>query len=585
MKFNLFNKFYYSKYIMSNDLIINKEDNDNFERMQNMTTGDIIVDKLIKWGVKIIFGLIGDGINPVIEALYKRRNEIKFITVRHEEAAAFMAGGLGKLTDNLSACIATTGPGMIHLINGLYDAVLDGAPIIAISGTTYENLIGTFYPQDVKTMNLLNEIASFNVLINGPSHALHIVDNACRSALGNHGLSHITIPIDIQNTKLINDKNKFRPKLYGTSTWSPSILLPKLKQIEEAAKILNENKKILILIGKGCANCANEVLKLAEILSAPIAKSLFARPIIDDEHPLTTQGVGFLGTNPSYLLMKECDLIFIIGCSMPYADYYPDPEKAKCIQIDNNFKKIGLRYPATIGLIGDAKYTLQQLIPLLKKNKSNEFLLLAQKRMKKWKEIMNEKENDTSFPLKPSYVTSVINTLIENDAIISLDTGIHTVFAARHINFKPTQKLIFSGGLQTMAGGLPFSIAAKFAFPYRQSIAIVGDGGFTMLMGELVTAVKYNLDIKVIIFKNNTLGLEKIEQIGEGFHPYGYELQPINFTNFAIACGAEGYKIKHPSELKSKLLEAFSTKKPAVIEIEIDPNESPMTADKFKINY
>ncbi|AYV76337.1 MAG: pyruvate oxidase [Terrestrivirus sp.] len=563
-------------------LVINKEQPD-FSKMQEMTTADIIIDKLITWNVDIVFGIIGDGINPMIEALYKRRHQIRFITVRHEEAGALMASGYAKLTGKIGVCIGTTGPGFLHLLNGLYDASLDNIPVIAISGTINSDLRNTFYSQDINTTHISADFSKFNIMINSPTHALYTMDDVCRSSLSTFSVSHITIPIDIQGQKLHDDNTVLKGKLLGSSTWSSNVLSAKIEDIKMAADILNDGQKIVILIGKGTMHSSNEVLEVAKLLSAPIVKALGARTIIDDESIYTTRGLGYLGTKTSYLAIKECDTLLLLGTSFPYPEYYPELGQAKCVQIDTNCRKIGLRYPATIGLVADIKITLNQLIPLLKRNSNTEFLELTQKKMLDWNKMISMEEASESYPLKPQRVIATIRKYITNDAIISMDTGSNTYFASRHLIFKPGQKLLFSGVLQTMGNGLPFCIASKLAYPNKQCVAIVGDGGFTMLMGEVATAVKYKLPIKVIIIKNNTLEWEMWEQISKGFTPYGYDLEPIDFANVAISCGAEGYTIDKVDQLDTVLSKFFGSNNPAIVQVNVDPNELPIPPEQINI--
>lgn len=563
-------------------LTINKEQID-FSKMQEMTTADIIIDKLITWNVDMVFGIIGDGINPIIEALYKRRHQIRFIAVRHEEAGALMASGYAKLTGKIGVCIGTTGPGFLHLLNGLYDASLDNVPVIAISGTINSDLRNTFYSQDINTTHISADFSKFNIMINSPTHALYTIDDVCRSSLATFSVSHITVPIDIQGQKLSNDSTVLKGKLQGSSAWSSNVLSAKIEDVQIAADILNNGKKIVILIGKGTMHSSDEVLEVAKLLSAPIIKALGARTVIDDESIYTTRGLGYLGTKPSYLVIKECDTLLMLGTSFPYPEYYPELGQAKCVQIDTNCHKIGLRYPATIGLVADIKITLNQLIPLLKKNPNTEFIELAQRKMLDWNKMISTEEDNNSYPLKPQRVMGAIKKYITNDAIISLDTGSNTYFASRHLILKPGQKLLFSGVLQTMGNGLPFCIASKLAFPEKQCVAIVGDGGFTMLMGEVATAVKYKLPIKIIIIKNNTLEWEMWEQMSKGFTPYGYDLEPIDFANIAISCGAEGYTIDKVDEIDNVLSKFFNSNNPAVVQVNVDPKVLPIPPERLNI--
>lgn len=570
--------FLYDPNIMSS-LSLNKETAVN----DQMTTGDIIVDRLISWNVKFVFGIIGDGINPVINALYKRKDQINFITVRHEEAAAFMASGYAKLTGKIGVCIGTSGPGFLHLINGLYDAALDGAPVIAISGDTFKNLKDSFYVQDINATHLLSDVSKFNIRINGPVHASFIMDDVCRSALGMSGVSHITIAKDTQSQKISEDNSKYKGKIIGTSTWNKDIIIPHKNQIREAAEILNKGKKIAIFIGKGAMKAGKEVLQIAQILSAPIIKSLAARTIIDDKSEYTTGGIGHLGTKASYQAMKECDTLLILGCVYFGLDYYPELGKATCVQIDINPQKIGIRYPATLGLVGDVKNTLKFLITILKQNPETEFLKTCNQRYINWNNMLNTTSHNNAYPLKPQVPMAILNKYLQPNAIISLDTGAHTYYAAKYLKFQTEQRLLFSGTLQTMGCGLPFCIASKFAYPDRQCLAIVGDGGITMLMGEIATAVRYGLAIKVIVMKNNTLEWEEWEQKTSGFTPYGFDLQPINFAGIAVSCGAEGYVIDRVEQIEEVYRKFFSSTKPAILEINIDPNELPVKPEDVNV--
>lgn len=557
----------------------------NLSGIQNMTTADIIVDTLIKWNVKLIFGIIGDGINPVIEALRKRQNEIRFITVRHEEAGAFMASGYAKLTGKIGACIGTSGPGFLHLVNGLYDAATDNVPVIAISGDTFRDLKHSFYPQDINSMDVVRDIAKINTRINGPIHAEYIMDEVCRSALGTSSLSHITIAKDTQNEKYSADNSMYKGKIIGTTTFTQNVIIPKREEFEKAAEILNAGNRITILIGRGAMNAPEEILQVAKILGAPIVKSLAARTIIDDKSEYTTGGIGHLGTKPSYLAMKECDTLLILGCVFFGLSYYPELGKAKCVQVDTNYQKIGIRYPATIGLVGDVKATLRQLIKHLNQKQNLDFLRVSFDRHAKWNAMLLQQEQDYSYPLKPQVAMGILNRYLTPDAIISLDTGSNTYFAAKHLKFQPQQRLLFSGTLQTMGCGLPFCIASKLVYPERQCLAIVGDGGFTMLMGEIATAVFYKIPIKVIIIKNNTLEWEMWEQKTSGFVPFGYELQPINFAMMATSCGAEGYTINRAEEIVNVYNQFFSSTNPAVLQINVDPNELPVKPEDVDINF
>lgn len=548
------------------------------------TTADILIERLIAWKVEYIFGIIGDGINPIIEALRKRQDQIKFITVRHEEAAAFMASAYAKYTGKLSACIATSGPGAVHLMNGLYDAAMEGAPVIAITGAVFHDLIGTYFTQEIDTVALMENATVYNKMINGPRQALTIVDLACRTALTAPGVAHLTISKDTQQKSLADDKtSKGSENLVGSANYIQRIDVPAPEELDQAAALLNSSGKIMILAGRGALSAREEVEKIADVLGAPVAKALLGKALLPDDSPYTTGGIGNLGTMPSKEMMQECDTLLILGSNMPWLEYYPQADHAKAIQIDKDPKRIGLRYPVSLGLNGDVKATLKALLPKLKHHSDRAFLKLAQERMKNWNSLIRQVEQKETEPIKPQYLVAQVSKLLQDDAMISIDTGSHTVFTGRHLQIKPKQQLAVCGNLASMAPGLPYALAAQVAFPNRQCVAMVGDGGFTMLMGEMATAVHYNLPVKIVIFKNGILSMDKYEQEELGNPYYGTELQPIDFAKMAESCGAEGYTVNRSSELAATLKTAFASSRPAVIQVTVDPNELPAKPDQVKV--
>ena len=543
---------------------------------ENLRTADIVAEALIDWNVHVVFGLPGDGINGFIEALRQRQNKIKFVLVRHEESAAFMACAYAKYTKELGACVATSGPGAIHLLNGLYDAKLDSTPVIAITGSTYSDLMGSNYQQDVNLLQLFSDVAVYNNMINGPEHAEMAVDLACRTALGRRGVGHLTIPIDVQEKRL---KGKYsKHKVPGhTSDAFTSGSIPNQESLKKAAEILNVGNKVVILVGQGALSAPDEVLAICERLAAPVVKALLGKAVVPDNSPYSLGGIGLLGTEPASDAMDEADTLLMVGTSFPYIDYLPKPGQAKGIQIDILPEKIGLRYPVDIGLVGDAKLTLAALLPLLQQKHDDHFLKAKQQAMKSWISLLEEQSTRTDKPIKPQVVAAAVSEELEDDAIISVDSGTITSWAARYINIRKGMKFSLSGTLASMACGLQYAIAAQIAFPKRQSVAFVGDGGFTMLMSEFATAVQYNLPFKVVILKNNTLGMIRWEQMAFLGNPeFGVEFTPIDFVRFAEACGGKGYSIREPSEVGSVLHEAMAQKIPTIIEAYVDPFDPPM---------
>jgi pyruvate dehydrogenase (quinone)/pyruvate oxidase len=543
---------------------------------ENMRTADIIAEALLDWNVNVIFGLPGDGINGFIEALRLKQDKIKFILVRHEESAAFMACAYAKYTGRLGVCVATSGPGAIHLLNGLYDAKADNTPVLAITGTTYSDLMNSSYQQDVNLLQLFSDVTVYNSMITVPEQAEMAVDIACRTALAQRGVSHLTIPIDVQEKKLSGKYSRHKVA-YHTSDVHITETSPSRSLIEKAAKILNSGNKVVILVGQGALQSGEEVIAVAERLGAPVIKALLGKAVIPDDNTYSLGGIGLLGTRPSSDAMNEADTLFMIGTSFPYTDYLPKPGQATGIQIDIKAEKIGLRYPVEIGLVGDSKIILHELLPLLVQKKNLEFVKSKQQGMKNWNRLLTERSSRTDNPIKPQAIAMMVSEELEENAIVSVDCGTNTSWAARYIEIRKGMKFSLSGTLSSMGNGLPYAIAAQIAFPDRQSIAFVGDGGLTMLMGEFATAVQYNLPIKVIVIKNNTLGMIRWEQMGFLGNPeYGVEFTPIDFAKFAEACGGKGYSIKQASEAASTIHKAMKENKPTLIEAYVDPFEPPM---------
>ncbi len=543
-----------------------------------MTASDVLIERLIDWGVEVIFGLPGDGINGIMEALRTHQDKIKFVQVRHEEAAAFMACGYAKYTGKLGVCLATSGPGGIHLLNGLYDAKLDGAPVLAITGLQFHDLVGTYTKQDVALDKLFMDVCVYNERVMGPTHVENVTDLACRMALAYHGVSHITIPVDFQEQELKSrERSKRNIKHHSGDIFARSARLPRQEDLQQAADILNAGKKVAILAGRGALDATDELEQLAETLGAPIIKALLGKACVPDDSPYTTGPIGLLGTRPSQDAMEDCDTLFIVGSTFPYLEFMPKPGQARAVQIDLDPKKIGLRYPVEVGLVGDSKNTLAAILPLLKRKEDRSFLKAAQAGMKDWWEVMEKRATRKDKPMKPQVVAWELGKRLRNDAIVSSDSGTITTWWARQIPAKRGQKYSLSGTLATMAPGLPYTIAAQVAFPERQCVAFVGDGGFSMLMADFVTAVKYNLPIKVVIIKNNVLGQIKWEQmVFLGNPEFGVQLHPIDFAAFAHACGGVGFTVDDPNDCGRVMDEFLNAPGPAVLQAVVDPLEPPL---------
>jgi pyruvate dehydrogenase (quinone) len=542
------------------------------------TVADALVERLMQWGVSVIFGLPGDGVNGIFEALRTRQEKIKFVQVRHEEAAAFAAVGYAKFTGKLGVCIATSGPGGIHLLNGLYDAKCDGAPVLAITGHTFHDLIGTYYQQDIDLDKVFADVAVFNQRIAGPAHVVNAVDEAIKLALSRRGVSHITIPKDVQDWSATDaERSESNIPNHSADIYAPSRPFPHLNSLELAAEIINAGNKVTILAGQGALGAGDEILQLAERAGAPVIKALLGKAVVPDDSPYTTGGIGLLGTAPSADALKGCDTLVIVGSSFPYLEFYPKPGNAKVIQIDLEPSRIGLRAPVEVGLIGDCKEVLRVLLPKISQKEDLRFLETVQANMESWRKLMKTRGTRTDVPMKPQVVVYELDKLLQNDAIVISDSGTNTIWAARYLNMRGEMKFSVSGTLASMACAVPYSIGAGTAFPGRQIVCVVGDGGFTMLMGELATLVKYKISVKIIIINNSSLGMIKWEQmVMEGNPQYGIELQPIDFAMFARSCGAGGFRIEDPADAPSVLQEAFAYDGPAVVDAIVDPHEPPL---------
>ena len=544
-----------------------------------MTAADVMIETLIDWGVEVIFGFPGDGINGIFESIRTHADKINFVQVRHEEAAAFMATGYAKFTGKLGVCLATSGPGGIHLLNGLYDAKMDGQPVLAITGMAFHDLIGTSGQQDVEMDKLYMDVAVYNERVMGPTHVQTITEIACRTAETFRGVAHITFPKDLQSMPYDPKQQKsHRNRINHVSTvHAIAISVPPESQLHQAAKLLNDEKKICILAGRGALHATDELEQVAEILGAPIVKPLLGKGAVPDDSPYTTGSIGLLGTKPSEEAIRNCDLLFMIGTAFPYMEFLPNPGEAKSVQIELNPSRISLRYPADVGLVGDSKETLKRLIPLLKRNKDRGFLKKAQSGMKDWFEYMERLGTVQSMPMKPQVVAHELGKRLRNDAIVSCDSGTSATWYARHIRARRGQMYSLSGNLATMAVGLPYAIAAQYAYPNRQVIAFVGDGAFTMLGFEMLTAVKYKLPVKVIVMKNDYLGQIKWEQMVMLGNPeYGVKLQPMDFVKFAEACGAYGMRVEDPKEMPNAMDRFLDLPGPAVMEAVVDPLTAPL---------
>jgi pyruvate dehydrogenase (quinone)/pyruvate oxidase len=503
---------------------------------------------------------------------------VRFIQVRHEEAAALAAVGYAKLTGRLGVCLATSGPGGIHLLNGIYDAKMDHVPVLAITGLQHHDLIATWTQQDVELDKLFMDACAYNARVMGAAHVQNIVDIACRTALAYRKPCHVTIPIDVQAMPVKKDQRSSRNVAdHISNVMAHGGGEPDPVALERAARILDEGEKVFILAGQGALGAREELLSLADKLGAPIGKALLGKAVVPDDHPLTTGGVGLLGTRPSEEAMKECDTLLIVGSAFPYVEYYPGPGKARGVQIDRDPQRIGLRYPVEAGLVGDCAKVLRELGERVSGKADRSFLDATQKSMREWRDLMAERGSRMDVPIKPEVPMQALGPLLADDAILICDCGNNTFWTARHVELTGSrQSFACSGTLATMAAGLPYAIGAAVAYPDRQVVLVVGDGGLSMLMGDLVTLRKYRLPVKIVVLKNDMLGMIEWEQLATMGNPqFGVALEPIDFVKVAEGCGLTGFRVEDPKDCGDVLRSAMAAPGPCLVEVPIDPDEPP----------
>jgi pyruvate oxidase len=531
-----------------------------------MTVCDALLNILADYNVKYIYGIPGDAINELIEAI-RKQDKIKFIHVMHEESGAFAASAQAKLTGELAVCVGTAGPGAIHLLNGLYDAKMDNAPVLAITGQVETSLLGTNYQQEVNLQALFEDVTVFNQAIVHADQMPELAILACQTALAKKGVAHINIPTNISIQKVKNFESE-KQIIRNTIR-----IVPFGEDLETAAAAINKAEKPCILAGIGAKNAVTELLQFAEKIKAPIIKSLRGKDLLPDDHPLTLGGLGLLGTKPAVQAVKECDLFIAVGTDFPFHEYYPD-QPIPTIQIDHEIHQVGRRQVVTHPLVGDAKLTLQLLLPLVADHPNAEFLEECRQNMKKWWEEKQELEFSSDIPIHPQALARQISEQANDDAIICCDTGAVTVWGARNFRIKGSQRFTLSGDLASMAFGLPAAIGAQLAYPAKQVIALCGDGGFAMLMCDFATAVKYKLPIKIFIFNNSKLGLIQMEQEAKSGNPeWETDLHNPDYELFAKSCGAKGFTVDQPSDLPAIIRQALELDEPCIVNVIINPGE------------
>jgi thiamine pyrophosphate-dependent acetolactate synthase large subunit-like protein len=529
-----------------------------------MTAADLILDILAAHGVRDVFGMPGDAINDFTDAL-RRRDDMRFVLVRHEEAGAFMASAQAKLTGQPTACMGTSGPGAVHLLNGLYDAKLDHAPVIAITGQAPTQFVGTSYHQEVDLERLFSDVAEYSQTVMTPKQLPDVMLQACKAALSAPGVAHISVPTDVAGQKVTTSRDDFSiGSRNGETTPCPDSL-------RRAVELIIEGENVAILAGIGASGARKELLQLAEQLDAPVIRTLRAKDFIDDQDEACVGGLGLLGGPPASEAMDKCDTLLIVGADYPYVPFYP--KKAKVIQVEASAVRMGKRVGVDGPLHGHAQPTLAALLAALDGHSKDGFLTSLQDSKAAWQKKRQDQERSDKTPIRPQRLVADIAAEAPDDAIFLSDTGTTTAWTARHLPVGPGQRYTLSSGLGSMAFAMSGAIGAQLAYPDRRAIAITGDGGFAMLMADFVTAVRHELPIVCVVLNNSKLGFIALEQQGKGLPEHSIDLTNPDFVKFAESCGGLGIAVDKPEEIRPALREALASDRPSIIDVKVNPEE------------
>ena len=547
---------------------------------------DFLLQRLLEWGVRRIYGYPGDGINGILGALGRIGDEMDFIQVRHEEMAAFMACAHAKFTGEVGVCLATSGPGAIHLLNGLYDAKLDHQPLVAIVGQSPRAVIGGDYQQEVDLQNLFKDVAHEYVhTAMSPAQIRHLVDRAFRNALATRSPSTIIIPIDVQELDAVPvPPHKHATIHSGLGYVSPRVV-PCREDLERAADILNAGEQVAILVGQGCLGAAREIGQIADLLGAGVAKALLGKAVLPDELPYVTGAIGLLGTKPSWDLMMNCDTLLMVGSSFPYPEFLPEEGQARGVQIDIDGRMLSIRYPMELPLIGDSKETLRALLPLIERKTDRSWQSWIEAQVERWWKVLEARAMNRADPINPQRVFWELSPRLPDGAILTADSGSVANWFARDVKVRPGMMATLSGNLATMGCGVPYAIAAKFAYPERVVLAMVGDGAMQMNGNlELITISKYWKEwadprLVVLVLNNRDLNQVTWEMrafMGEPKYEPSQDLPDFPYARYAEALGLGGIKVERPEEIAAAWDEAFAADRPVVIEAVTDPSVPPL---------
>ena len=535
--------------------------------MANQNVCEVILDQLAAVGVKQLFGMTGDALNSFLDAL-RRDGRFEWIGVRHEETAAFAAAAQAKMSNKLAVCCGTTGPGAIHLINGLYDAKRDRAPVLAITGHVPLSEQGTGFFQEVDIKNLFQDVCVYNEFINSPKQLPRVIQQAIKTALLKGGVAHVSIPTDIIAAEVPKSPLTHTPIVTKFQTY------PCTAETQHAANLINANEKICILAGDGCRDAKDELLSLAALANAPVVHSLKGTDVVEYKHPNWVGGIGYLGTPQGLMAMDECDVFIMLGSDFPFSAFLP--KNKEIIQVDINPDHLGRRCPVTVGIVGHLQPSLSKLLPLIQQKKDTDFLDKINARREKWDKYLDSKADLAKAKIDkipPQAVTRAACELASDNAVFIADVGLATGWAARHLRLRAGQRLIGSFNHGSLGVSVPAAIGVQLQDKKRQVVALAGDGGFNMMMQDFVTAVRYELPITYIVYNNEKLGFIELEMRAAGLPKYGTKLVNPDYAAIAEACGGVGISLNDPAELRKTIADALALNKPCIIDVKVNPNE------------
>ncbi|MBS7563675.1 thiamine pyrophosphate-requiring protein [Mucilaginibacter sp. Bleaf8] len=547
---------------------------------------EFIIERIHAWGIKRVFGYPGDGINGVMGALDKLKDKVDFIQVAHEENAAFMACGHAKFTGEVGVCISTSGPGAIHMLNGLYDAKLDHQPVVAIVGQQARMSLGGEYQQEVDLVTLFKDVAHHFVhMVTDPNQVRHVVDRAIRIAKAERTVTCVILPNDVQELDAVEEPPHKHGSVHTGIGHSLERPVPPMSELQKAAAVLNEGKKVAILAGVGAAGAPEELKQVAEVLGAGIAKALLGRAILPDDLPYVTGAIGLLGTSASWEMMSDCDTLLMIGTGFPYSEFLPKEGQARAVQIDIDPKMVSLRYPTEVNLIGDAQETLKALIPLLQHKEDRSWRQTIEKNVADWWKVVEAKAMVDANPINPQRVLQELSPRLPDRCILTADSGSSATWFARNLKIREGMMASLSGTLATMCPGVPYITAAKFAYPDRIPIAIIGDGAMQMLgINGMITIAKYwkkwaDPRMVILVLNNRDLNMVTWEQRVTNGNPEfvgSQELMDFQYAKYAELLGLKGIRVENPDEIGAALDAVLSADRPALLEVVVDPAVPPL---------